>query len=260
MNCEKCQDLLSDFLDGTLAGDDHGLLNRHLEECLSCVGVRDEFQSISRIAREDCGSCTFDPPNERAMWLRIRNTIEAELDATRALDAKTAAARSATAANRGGFWAGLMSKRWELSLPQLTAAVFALVIGVSVVTALGLQGLRGLDDGTNASTTATASALQASGASRATHVDAAADALYHQAYLQQQQARIRLWEQRVAQRKASWNPQMQNAFDRSINVIDAAVNDSLRDLERDPHDEVSAEMLNAALTDKMELLREFSEQ
>ncbi|HEX8475400.1 MAG TPA: zf-HC2 domain-containing protein [Pyrinomonadaceae bacterium] len=256
MNCEKCQDLLSDFLDGTLAGDDQGLLSRHLEECLSCVGVRDEFQTISRIARDDCGSCTFDPPNERAMWLRIRNTIEAELDSQRALDAKTAAARAATAGSGGGFWAGLMSKRWELSLPQMTAAVFALVIGVSVVTALGLQGLRGANTVSSFATTAS----DTSGAGTETRIDAAADALYHQAYLQQQQARISLWEQRVAQRKASWNPQMRNAFERSVNVIDAAVNDSLKELERDPHDEVSAEMLNAALSDKMELLREFSEQ
>lgn len=259
MNCEKCQNLLSDFLDGTLAGEDQGLLSRHLEECLSCVGIRDEFQSITRIAREDCSSCTFDPPNERAMWLRIRNTIEYELEAKRALDASvTSRADAARAAGRAGFWSGLMSKRWELSLPQLTAAVFALVIGVSVVTALGLQGLNGVGADARTASSGTASKLTVVG--QDARFDAAANALYHQTYLQKQQARINMWEQRVAHRKATWNPQMRNAFERSINVIDAAVNDSLRELERDPHDEVSAEMLNAALTDKMELLREFSEQ
>lgn len=249
MNCEKCQDLLSDFLDGSLAGEDHGLLSTHLEECLSCVGIRDEFESIARVAREDCASCTFDPPNSRAMWLRIRNTLEYELEAKRALEATPS---SRAAASGGGFWSGLMSKRLELSLPQLAAAVFALVVGVSVVTALGLQGWSGGAPG--------ATAANFSGGRKNTGVDASADALYHQSYLQQQQARMRLWEQRVAERKESWNPQMRNAFERSVGVIDAAVNDSLKELERDPHDEVSTEMLNAALSDKMELLREFSEQ
>jgi hypothetical protein len=45
-----------------------------------------------------------------------------------------------------------------------------------------------------------------------------------------------------------------------MQVIDQAVNESLSALDRNPHDEVSEEMLNAALRDKMELLREFSEQ
>ena len=52
---------------------------------------------------------------------------------------------------------------------------------------------------------------------------------------------------------------MREAFERNMNVIDQAVNYSRDELRRNPHDEVSEEMLNSALSDKMELLREFAD-
>jgi hypothetical protein len=51
---------------------------------------------------------------------------------------------------------------------------------------------------------------------------------------------------------------MRETFDKNIGVIDAAVNDSMRQLSQNPHDEVSEEILNAALNDKVELLKEFA--
>ena len=59
--------------------------------------------------------------------------------------------------------------------------------------------------------------------------------------------------------KARWNAQMRETFDRNLQVIDRAVNDSLSELNRNPHDEVSEEMLNAALNEKLALLKEFSD-
>ena len=44
MNCEKCQDLIGDFLDGALSQEDQSTLNLHLEECLSCADVRNDLQ------------------------------------------------------------------------------------------------------------------------------------------------------------------------------------------------------------------------
>jgi hypothetical protein len=59
--------------------------------------------------------------------------------------------------------------------------------------------------------------------------------------------------------KARWTPQMRDTFDKNMSVIDAAVNDSMRQLKQNPHDEVSEEILNAALNDKVELLKEFAD-
>jgi hypothetical protein len=77
-------------------------------------------------------------------------------------------------------------------------------------------------------------------------------------YRQQQQV-IAYWNERVELNKARWNPQMRDTFDKNMSVIDAAVNDSMRQLTQNPHDEVSEEILNAALNDKVELLKEFAE-
>ncbi len=76
---------------------------------------------------------------------------------------------------------------------------------------------------------------------------------------QQQQQLIAYWNQRVEANKARWSQQMRDAFDKNMSVIDAAVNDSIRELKKNPHDGVSEDVLNSALNDKVELLREFAE-
>ena len=75
----------------------------------------------------------------------------------------------------------------------------------------------------------------------------------------QQQQSIAYWNQRVEFNKARWNPQMRETFDRNLKVIDEAVNESFDALSKNPHDEVSEEMLNAALNEKLSLLKEFAE-
>lgn len=233
MDCEKCSDLLGDFLDGTLAGDDRTLLSTHLDECLGCGCVRDEIRSIVNVAAESREHFVA-PPNERALWLRVRNTIESELTAQqRAIAANSFKAESA----RENFLARLMNKRWALSLPQLTAAVVAIVIGVSVITTVGMQRLAAGEGGTRP-------VAEAKGTRK---LDS------------DQLIRIEYLMQRVEARKSRWNPRMREAFDRNLGIIDATVSDSLRELNESPHDEISEAALNAALRDKMELLREFSE-
>ena len=75
----------------------------------------------------------------------------------------------------------------------------------------------------------------------------------------QQQQMISYWNQRVEFNKARWSPEMRETFDRNLKVIDQAVNESLESLSQNPHDEVSEEMLNAALNEKLSLLKEFAE-
>ena len=80
----------------------------------------------------------------------------------------------------------------------------------------------------------------------------------HDRYRQQEQL-VEYWNKRVELNKARWNPQMRETFEKNLNVIDAAVNDSMGRLSRNPHDEVSEDILNAAFSDKIALLKEFSE-
>ena len=70
---------------------------------------------------------------------------------------------------------------------------------------------------------------------------------------------IDYWNQRVELNKARWSPEMRETFDRNMQVIDQAVANSLDDLKRNPHDEISEQMLNESLNDKLALLKEFSD-
>ena len=245
MNCEKCQDLLSDFLDGELGADDRRTLSAHLDECLTCVGAHDDLNSILSVCR-DCRGEYDAPPNERALWLRIRNIIESEQ-----VTAAAAAANSATGVARpASWWAGWMNRSWELSLPQLSAAVAAIVIAVSLGTAFSLQRMQ------NFSTPSVRPNELASNSPKSVTPTAK---LTVDDRVRHQQMEIDYWNKRIQQQMASWSPQTRASFERNLTVIDQAVADSRNQLLVDPHDEVSEEMLNSALSEKMQLLREFSD-
>ena len=232
MNCEKCQEQLSDFLDGTLGHAEHASVSTHLAACRECADAREEFNAILAAAR-DAHEHLYAPADERALWMRVRDAVESDGRVT-----------AAAAGARGGFWSRLLNARLELTLPQLATGVAALVVSVAFVTALGVRYV---------------------GSTAAPHTDRSvrrvvSDEFYPSAYVEPHEANLRYWEQRVEARKASWNPRMRASYERSVSVLDETVNDSLTDLRNNPHDEVAEEMLNSALRDKIELMREFGEQ
>ena len=231
MNCEKCQELVSDLVDGTLSRRDELTLNSHLEECLDCDGLHKDLASIVSFCQAHRGE--YDPiPNERALWLRIRNVIEAE---------KTESPANDTAISRKSFLSGLMGRSWELSLPQLTAFAAVIVLVVSLATVVGLRR------------------WETGGPSVPPAVSGNVGPTNPSERVWRQQQVISYWNQRIEVNKVRWNPEMRETFDRNMKVIDQAVSESLNDLNRNPHDEVSEQMLNDALNDKLSLLKEFSD-
>jgi Putative zinc-finger len=232
MNCKKYQDLLSDFIDGSLAPEDQQSVAGHLSVCGDCTDARNDLGAIVEYCLDHRGEYE-SVPNERALWLSISNMIEAELPDSRP---------SVIPAN-AGWWFRLMNRSWQLSFPQLAVAASAVIIVVAMFTVFSLRGINFTGGGSGVSTSGLA--LPAAGLS------------IKDRYRQQQQV-IAYWNERVELNKARWNPQMRDTFDKNMSVIDAAVNDSMRQLTQNPHDEVSEEILNAALTDKVELLKEFA--
>ena len=228
MNCERCQELISDYVDGTLGREDEATLNLHLSQCLECADVRSDLEAVVTFCRANRGQ--YDaPPNERALWLRIRNMIEV-----------TAGANASTPAERDGRSRSFLGRSWQLSFPQLAASVAALVLVVSLATVVGVR------------------VIDSRGGQSVKVQDSQAGFNLNDRKWQQLQT-ISYWNTRVATNRARWSPQMRDTFDRNLNVIDQALNDSLNELNKNPHDEVSEEMLNAALNDKIALLKDFSE-
>jgi hypothetical protein len=253
MNCEKCQELLSDFLDGAMNGEDQATFNAHLGECLPCFNLHSEMNSIVSFCRENRGEY-LAPPNEQAMWVRIRNTIEIEAN-NGAATAAVATSQGPTprAQRREGWWSRMMERSWELSLPQVAAAVVAIIVVASLATVFGLRGFQGNAEGNLASSGGEGrSAFAVAGGPRTADLSSR---------LSQQQQQIEYWSQVVEERKAHWNPQVRADFEHNLNLLDESVQESLEKLSARPgeHDEVTEEMLNSALNDKMQLLKEFSD-
>lgn len=227
MNCESCQELIHDLIDGSISGGDESLLNTHLKQCLDCESVRQDLESIVGFSRMQRGIYEA-PPNEQALWLRIRNIIEAELP-NRVVS---------TPEPKRSFLGGLLGRSWELSLPQLAASTVAIVLLVSLATVVGLRRWSGSE--------VIAPPLQA-------EVSNVKDR-----YWQQQQV-IDYWNQRVEMKKARWSPELRDAFERNLRTIDQDVANSLNELTRNPHDEVSEQLLNKSLNDKIAYLKDFSD-
>jgi hypothetical protein len=225
MNCETCQELIHDLIDGSISRSDESTLNTHLTECLDCYGVRQDLASIVDFCRTQRGHYEA-PPNEQALWLRIRNVIEAERPGTVPADTKP----------RPSFLSRFMGRSWELSLSQLVASTVAIVLLVSLATVVGLRRFGGV------------SPLQPQ-----VEVSNVNDRIW------QRRQVIDYWNQRVELNKARWSPEMRETFDRNMKVIDQAVAHSLNELNQNPHDEVSEQMLNESLNDKLTLLKEFSD-
>ncbi|HET6852100.1 MAG TPA: zf-HC2 domain-containing protein [Pyrinomonadaceae bacterium] len=229
MNCETCQELIHDLIDGSISGSDESSLNTHLKQCLDCEGVRQDLASIVGFCRTQRGQ--YDaPPNEHALWLRIRNVIEAERPGAVVSNSEP----------RGSFLGRLMGHSWQLSLPQLAASAVAIVLLVSLATVVGLRRWGGY----GVQATPTTAVVE--------------DSNVNDRVWQRRQV-INYWNERVELNKARWSPQMRETFDRNMKVIDQTVADTLNDLNRNPHDEVSEQMLNEALNDKLALLKEFSD-
>lgn len=230
MNCETCQELIHDLIDGSITQRDEFTLNTHLRECLDCESVRQDLESIVGFCRTQRGVYEA-PPNEQAMWLRIRNSVEAELPSRVVSGTES----------HGSFFSRWLGRSWELSFSQLAASAVAIVLLVSLATVVGLRRWGGYGV-----------------APAVTQVEAANTSDVNDRFFQRRQV-IDYWNQRVELNKARWSPEMRETFDRNMKVIDQAVADSMNELKRNPHDDVSEQMLNESLNDKLALLKEFSD-
>lgn len=252
MNCEWCQARVNDYLDGELTERDCAAIERHFEICPACALLRTDFSAILNCCLE-VRNQPDAPPNSQALWLRISNLIESEQSA---LAHKESPLQTAPA----GFVTRWLNQNWQLSSQQLASAVLGTVVITALITVVAIQQ--------NSAPTAppmSASAIQQPGVVTQvlsgfgfTNVAQKTKNGYD-VRLREQQIAIDYWQRRVEQRKQQWNLHLRDAFDRNLRELDTIVAEQEKQLQVNPYDEVSEEMLNSALSDKMELLREFAD-
>jgi hypothetical protein len=245
MNCEKCQELISAFLDNELELEVSLNVQTHLTVCAECAKVCEDFSSIL----EFCGETPADeliPPNSQALWCRISNIIESEVQA----EIKKDKAETQTEPQKKG-WFGTS---WQMSFSQMVAAFLGIAVISSLLTIVGIQNYSTPDDiaANPAERSIFQKVLGKIGLVETPHE-------IRQRKIKERLAAIEYWNKRVEARRTQWDAQLRDAFDRNLKEIDKTVFEYNNILDKNPQDELSGEMLDSTLNEKMELLREFAE-
>jgi hypothetical protein len=240
MTCEHCQELISVFLDNELDEPSASEIRIHLAECASCSKVCEDLAMILDFCHPETDGEAV-PPNSQALWCRINNLIENE---------------TVSEPKEPDNPPGWFPQRWNLSLPQMVSAVLAIALLSSLLTFLGVNALSSPD-----------TVYAAASVSESTVFEKLLGRLglmetpqkVREKRIKARDSAIDYWNKRVEARRAQWDGHFRDAFDRNLNEIDQVVNEYSQILEEDPQDELSSEMLDSALNEKMELLRTFSE-
>lgn len=250
MDCHKCHDLLSDLLDNTLNGDDRRLLDRHIEDCAACTDTQGDLGDLIALARVGREEALASPPSGQALWLRIREHVEEDMEWARqsSLATRQATERN-TAVKADGWWSRLWNARWEFTAPQVTGVFASLIAVVALGALLGTSALRGA--GETPVDVSSASGRQVAGNETVSRVNL-------DDYIRRQQADIDYWRQRVEENKSRLPPRMRQSYEQTMVQLDQDVSYSLDQLQQNPQDDVSEQMLNRALQDKVEILKEIS--
>lgn len=243
MNCDECQDLISLFLDNELDDASTSAVQHHLTACLDCEKLYNDFSLIL----EYCNEAELDdtvPPNSQAMWCRINNIIESE-----------AAPPPPPAEEPKRGW---LSRGWSLTFSQVGVAVLGIALISSLLTVVGLRNYFRPPAATE---TAAVPETPPSTFQRVLSKIGLAETSFEarERRLHEQQAAIEYWTRRVNARRAQWDAKMRDAFDRNLYTINESVNEYNQILQQNPDDQLSGEMLNAVLDEKVNLLRAFSD-
>lgn len=236
MNCDECKNFISVFMDNDLDEAQAAAVRMHLAVCADCAKVCEDFSSILDICSTEMPSHLV-PPNSQALWCRINNVIENEVKPTPPEEP------------RGRFW--------RLSFGQLAAAVLCIAVVSSLLT---VAAIRNYMVPASADFTTRSMAAQSTFEkvlSKAGLLDTPQQA--REKRLREQHLAIDYWNARVQSRRVEWDRTTRDAFDRNLQVINESVNEYTMILQSDPDDELSGEMLDAVLNDKMNLLRDFSD-
>ncbi|MGI8669932.1 MAG: anti-sigma factor family protein [Aridibacter sp.] len=246
MDCEKCQNLISVYLDGELDSQSSRDIQTHFSVCGECAKLHEDFASIVGFCGETFTEDSI-PPNSQALWCRINNIIESDVEAELATEEKK------KEEIKRNWFSRIRNSRVQFSPSQMITSFIGIALISSLLTVIGIKNFSvPRDEAVTAAPTLLERGLAKIGLFETTQ-----QKFEHK--LKQRREAIAYWKKRVETRRNFWNAQMREAFDRNLNVIDKSVSEYTEILQEDPQDSISSEMLDSALNEKMELMREFSE-
>jgi anti-sigma factor RsiW len=220
MVCKQDQELISDYIDGSLELGEQAQIERHLADCESCRAVRDDLLQIVHFSHQ----LPQHAPSG-AVWSRI----EADVMEERGSWFRTVS-----------WWAWLRTRHFNLSLPQMAATAAAVIIAVSAVVLVSRQ------DPAQNNTGAIAPRASGIEATPLSNPD-----------FQQLEKQINRLSETVEQRKVEWDPELRSAFERNLLYVDQCLAECRHQLNNNPADDVSQELMLNAYREKVRLLEGF---
>jgi len=238
------------FLDNELDQKSSGEVREHLADCEPCSKMCEDLAMILDFCHLDVEEAAL-PPNPQALWCRINNVIESEVQAEIVKETREKIkAAEVEQANTG--W---LPRKWNFSFMQIASAVLFIAIVSSVLTVIGIKNYSSSNNDFSSATSEPTILDRVLGKVGLIETQQEKRARI----LKERETAIDYWNKRVQARRAQWNANLRDAFDRNLNEINQAVSEYTEILQENPQDELSGEMLDSALNEKMELLREFSE-
>jgi len=220
MVCKQYQELISDYIDGSLELGEQTQIERHLADCESCRAVRDDLLQIVHFSHQ----LPQHAPSG-AVWSRIEADV---------LEERGSWFRTVS------WWAWLKTRHFNLSLPQMAATAAAVVIAVSAVVLVSRQ------DAAQNNARAIAPGPLGIEANPLSNPD-----------FQQLEKQINRLSETVEQRKVEWDPELRSAFERNLLYVDQCLAECRHQLNDNPTDDVSQELMLNAYREKVRLLEGF---
>ncbi|GIU81871.1 MAG: zf-HC2 domain-containing protein [Acidobacteria bacterium] len=238
MNCKDYQNLIIRFLsEDRLDESLQDVLQEHLLSCDRCAKYAEEVMLLldfyaRKQTLEDSFEDSFEikEPNHHRIWRGVKNAIGKESISTKSL------------------------KKQRFSFGRNVLAILAVALLSSTLTALLVANFVKPKESFEAFSEPTflEKALSYVGLLETPQQE-------RLRRIKEQKALIEYWNQRIQMRQHQWNQKLREAFERNLSEIDQAVLECEKMLEKNPYDEVSAEMLDSAMREKLELLQEFAQ-
>jgi anti-sigma factor RsiW len=216
MTCDRCQSLVDDYVDGTLADEERESLEAHLVECDACRATAQDLAAIRRGARD----LERHVPPAR-VWTQLAASLESERQRGR---------------SRAGWF------EWR---PLAIAATLLVLAGGSAWLILR-----------PASSPAPASVAGAPAAPAADPELVQSVETELRLAEEHYQKAIAGLEQITRTESAALDPQVAAVLQKNLEVIDHAIGESRAALQTQPTSEVAQESLFEALRNKVSLLQD----
>jgi hypothetical protein len=219
---------MHDLLDGLLTPDEAGRSEAHLEGCATC---RDEYRALRDVV-EDLRGLPAEAHAPAGAWQAIEARIAGGGSVPGTGGAEVLSFPGAAAGRR----------RLTFTVPQLAAAAVLVALVSAGSVWMALNGRPGAVP--SSTPLATAPALERDGS--AAHMAASGEVAYDAALLELQDL--------VDENREILAPETREALDRSLQTIDAAIDDIRRALQQDPNSELLARLLINQQRSKLRVL------